>query len=129
MSSQKSSAIMDAIVSKVKTVLSEAKDVLASEVTPRQAERMNEVLGEAMSAGWTEGLRTWLATAETDAETMFSILREEPPDLASTGTNAPAGAQRILDRCLCKEPASRSSTAMGTTTGMTGNATTPLTTG
>jgi len=48
---------------------------------------------------------------ETDAETMFSILREEPPDLASTGTNAPAGAQRILDRCLGKEPASRYSTA------------------
>ena len=65
-----SAAIMDAIVSKVKTVLSEAEEVLASEVTPQQAEEMNRLLGEAMSAGWTEGLRTWLATAETDAETM-----------------------------------------------------------
>ena len=70
MSSQKAAAIMDAIVSKVKAVLLEAKDVLASEITPQQAGRMNEVLGEAMSAGWTEGLRTWLATAETDAETI-----------------------------------------------------------
>ena len=70
MSTQKATAIMDAIVSKVKRVLSEAEEVLASEVTPRQAEAMNRLLGEAMSAGWTEGLRTWLATAETDAETV-----------------------------------------------------------
>jgi hypothetical protein len=70
MSSAKAAAIMDAIVSKVKAVLSEAKEVLASEISPQQAERMNGVLGEAMSAGWTEGLRTWLATAETDAETI-----------------------------------------------------------
>ena len=44
--------------------------MLASEVTPENAEEMNRLLGEAMSAGWTEGLRTWLATAETDAETI-----------------------------------------------------------
>jgi hypothetical protein len=61
---------MDAIVSKIKTVLSEGEEVLASEVTPEQAEEVNRLLGEAMSAGWTEGLRTWLATAETDAETI-----------------------------------------------------------
>ena len=65
-----SSAIMDAIVSKVKEVLSEAEEVLASEVTPERAEEVNRLLGEAMSAGWTEGLRTWLARAETDAETI-----------------------------------------------------------
>ena len=70
MSSQKAAVIMDAIVSKVKTVLSEAEEVLASEVTPQQAEGMNRLLGEAMSAGWTEGLRTWLAMAETHAETI-----------------------------------------------------------
>jgi len=65
-----SAAIMDAIVSKIKMVLSEAEEVLASDVTPQQAEEVNRLLGEAMSAGWTEGLRTWLATAETDAETI-----------------------------------------------------------
>jgi len=70
MSSQKATVVMDAIVSKVKMVLSEAEEVLASEVTPQRAEAMNRLLGEAMSAGWTEGLRTWLATAETDAETI-----------------------------------------------------------
>ena len=63
-----SAAIMDAIVSKIKTVLSQSQEVLASEVTPQRAEEMNRLLGEAMSAGWTEGLQTWLATAETNAE-------------------------------------------------------------
>jgi hypothetical protein len=61
---------MDAIVSKIKRVLSGAEEVLASDVTSERAEEMNRVLGEAMSAGWTEGLRTWLATAESDAETI-----------------------------------------------------------
>lgn len=65
-----SAAIMDAIVSKIKMVLSEADEVPASEVTPESAEEMNRLLGQAMSAGWTEGLRTWLADAETDAETI-----------------------------------------------------------
>jgi len=65
-----SAAIMDAIVSKIKMVLSEADEVLASEVTPENAEEMNRLLGQAMSAGWTQGLRTWLADAETDAETI-----------------------------------------------------------
>lgn len=65
-----SAAIMDAIVSKVKAVLSEGEEVLASDVTPEQAEEVNRLFGEAMSAGWREGLRTWLATAETDAETI-----------------------------------------------------------
>ena len=65
-----SAAIMGAIVSKIKSVLSESGDVLASEVTPEGAEEMNRLLGRAVSAGWTEGLRVWLATAETDAETI-----------------------------------------------------------
>jgi hypothetical protein len=65
-----SAVIMDAIVSKIKRVLSEGKEVLASEVTPQQAEEVNRLLGEAMSAGWTEGLRSWLATAEADTETI-----------------------------------------------------------
>ena len=65
-----SAAIMDAIVSKIKSVLSAADEVLASEVTPERAEEMNRLLGQAMSAGWTEGLRTWLATAESNAETI-----------------------------------------------------------
>lgn len=65
-----SAAIMDAIVSKIKSVLSRSEEMLASEVTPERVEEMNRLLGEAMSAGWTEGLRTWLATAESDAETI-----------------------------------------------------------
>ena len=65
-----SAAIMDAIVSKIKSVLSPAEEVLASDVTPGMAEEVNRLLGEAMSAGWTEGLQAWLATAETDAATI-----------------------------------------------------------
>jgi len=61
---------MDAIVTKIKAVLSEEEEVLASEVTPERAEEVNRLLKKAVSAGWTEGLRTWLATAETGAETI-----------------------------------------------------------
>ena len=62
--------IMEVILTKIKTVLSESEEVLASEVTPEMSEAVNRLLAEAMSAGWTEGLRTWLMTAETDAETI-----------------------------------------------------------
>jgi hypothetical protein len=65
-----SAMIMEAILTKIKAVLSEAEEVLASGVTPEASEEVNRLLGEAMSAGWTEGLQTWLATAETDAETI-----------------------------------------------------------
>ena len=65
-----STAIMDAIVAKIKSVLSESGDVLASEVTPQNSEEVNRLLGQAISAGWTEGPRTWLSTAEIDAETI-----------------------------------------------------------
>jgi hypothetical protein len=61
---------MDASLTKIKAVLSQTEDVLASEVTPEHAEEVNRLLGEAMSAGWTEGVRRWLATAETGAETI-----------------------------------------------------------
>jgi hypothetical protein len=65
-----SAMIMEAILTKIKAVLSEAEEVLASAVTPEASEEVNRLLGEAMSAGWTEGLQIWLATAETDAETI-----------------------------------------------------------
>lgn len=65
-----SAIIMEAILSKIKTVLSDADEVLARGVTPEASEEVNRLLGEAMSAGWTEGLQAWLATAETDAETI-----------------------------------------------------------
>jgi precorrin-2 methylase len=45
-----SAAIMDALVSKIRMVLSEAEEVLPSDVTPQQAEEVNRLLGEAMSA-------------------------------------------------------------------------------
>ena len=53
-----SAAIMDTVLTKIKTVFSEAKEVLASEVTPEQVEEVNRLFGEAMSAGWTAGLET-----------------------------------------------------------------------
>lgn len=65
-----SAAIMDAVLTKIKTVLSESKEVLACDVSPEQAEEVSRLLGEAMSAGWTAGLQSWLATAESDAETV-----------------------------------------------------------
>ena len=65
-----SAIIMESVLTKIKTVLSEAEEVLASSVSAETSEEVNQLLGEAMSAGWTEGLQTWLATAETDAETI-----------------------------------------------------------
>ena len=65
-----SAAIMDAVLAKIKTVLSESKGVLASDVSPEQAEEVSRLLGEAMSAGWTAGLQARLATAESEAETV-----------------------------------------------------------
>ena len=63
-------AIMDAILKKIKAVLSESKEVLESDVSPKQAEEVSRLIGKAMSAGWTAGLQSWLATAESDAETI-----------------------------------------------------------
>jgi serine/threonine protein kinase/Tol biopolymer transport system component len=39
---------------------------------------------------------------DTSAETMTAILREEPPEVNSTGWEGPLGLQRILGRCLEK---------------------------
>ncbi len=44
---------------------------------------------------------------ETSAETMTSILREEPPELSGTGWQGPLELQRILARCLEKNVARR----------------------
>ena len=44
---------------------------------------------------------------ETSAETMTSILREEPPELSATGWQGPLELQRILERCLEKNVARR----------------------
>ena len=65
-----SAAIMDAVLAKIKTALSDSKEVLACDVSPGQAEEVSRLLGEAMSAGWTAGLQAWLATAESEAETV-----------------------------------------------------------
>lgn len=65
-----STVIMDVVISKIKSVFSESEELLASDVTPENAEAMNRLLSEAMSAGWTEGLAIWLATAESDADTI-----------------------------------------------------------
>src|SRR5260370_42235215 len=39
---------------------------------------------------------------DTSGETMTAILREEPPEVNSTGWQGPLGLQRILGRCLEK---------------------------
>ena len=44
---------------------------------------------------------------DTVAETMTAILREEPPELSETGWQGPLGLQRIVSRCLEKNPEQR----------------------
>src|ERR1700691_849740 len=44
---------------------------------------------------------------ETTAETMTAILREEPPELTGTNPAISPGLERIVHRCLEKEPAQR----------------------
>ncbi len=44
---------------------------------------------------------------DTPADTMSAILREEPPELSRGGTDLPAGIERIVARCLEKQPAAR----------------------
>jgi len=44
---------------------------------------------------------------DSAAETMTAILREEPPELASAGWNGPPALQRIVERCLEKNPERR----------------------
>ena len=41
---------------------------------------------------------------DTSVETMTAILKEEPPELLETGWQGPIGLQRILSRCLEKNP-------------------------
>jgi hypothetical protein len=44
---------------------------------------------------------------ETPADTMSAILKEEPPELAQAVRDLPAGLERIVTRCLEKQPAAR----------------------
>ncbi len=44
---------------------------------------------------------------DTAADTISSILKEEPPDLATTGRDVPAMLERIVHHCLEKDPAER----------------------
>ena len=48
---------------------------------------------------------------ETAVETMAAILREEPPELSTLERNIPAALDRIVHRCLAKNPVSRFGTA------------------
>jgi eukaryotic-like serine/threonine-protein kinase len=41
---------------------------------------------------------------DTSVETMTAILKEEPPELTDSGWQGPIGLQRILTRCLEKDP-------------------------
>jgi serine/threonine protein kinase len=40
-------------------------------------------------------------------ETMAAILKDDPPAIADTGTQAPAELARVIDRCLAKNPVQR----------------------
>jgi eukaryotic-like serine/threonine-protein kinase len=44
---------------------------------------------------------------DTAAETMTAILREDPPDLASSAVSVPSGVARVVHRCLEKRPEER----------------------
>ncbi len=43
----------------------------------------------------------------TSAETMTAILREDPPGVSQIARNAPPGLQRVVHRCLEKNPERR----------------------
>lgn len=45
--------------------------------------------------------------AESAAETMSAILREDPPELSDTNKNVSPGVERLVNRCLEKNPESR----------------------
>lgn len=44
---------------------------------------------------------------DTTADTISSILKEEPPDLSATGRDVPPVLERIVHHCLEKDPAAR----------------------
>ena len=44
---------------------------------------------------------------DTPADTMTAILKEEPPELSDVGTSVPVGIERVVKRCLEKNPAVR----------------------
>ncbi|MGC2400280.1 MAG: protein kinase [Acidobacteriaceae bacterium] len=44
---------------------------------------------------------------ETSAETMTAILREDPPSISQIARNTPPGLQRVIQRCLEKNPEQR----------------------
>jgi serine/threonine protein kinase len=48
---------------------------------------------------------------ETPMDTMTAILKEEPADLRTASHDTPLGLDRIVDRCLEKNPAARFQTA------------------
>jgi Tol biopolymer transport system component len=43
----------------------------------------------------------------TSAETMTAVLNEDPPALSQSGQNVPPGLQRVIQRCLEKQPERR----------------------
>jgi serine/threonine protein kinase/Tol biopolymer transport system component len=49
---------------------------------------------------------------DTAADTLVAILTKDPPDLSQTSRPLPPLLQRMLDRCLDKEPARRFQTAL-----------------
>lgn len=64
------SAIVQAVVDKIKGVLAEAEALLDGALTPETAEKLSEVLTDATTAGWVEGFRMWLQVHETQEDTL-----------------------------------------------------------
>src|SRR5204863_6380625 len=62
------------------------------------------VLYEALA-----GRRAFARDSPTD--TMIAIVKEDPPDLPLVDRHIPPGLERIVDRCLEKNPAARFQTA------------------
>ena len=67
----KAKAIIATITTKVKSILHEHADALESALTVGNAEKVVDVIQEAVFGGAAEGLKTWLQESETQDNTIM----------------------------------------------------------